>query len=136
MKNLRDFLGYLENKGIINPTKLQNKDEMKILLKDIMKLDLTKFSKPRNNSEPIAPDQKRRIHPSPVMSQVRTPAEQMSITEHTFTPDGQRPNSLKPTYKGSSQRVRTEVSKENSNERSNAYINADQKGGKKYALMI
>jgi hypothetical protein len=56
MKNLRDFLGYLENKGIINPTKLQNKDEMKILLKDIMKLDLTKFSKPRNNSEPIAPD--------------------------------------------------------------------------------
>ena len=56
MKNLRDFLCYLENKGIINPTKLQNKDEMKILLKDIMKLDLTKFSKPRNNSEPIAPD--------------------------------------------------------------------------------
>lgn len=24
MKNLRDFLGYLENKGIINPTKLQS----------------------------------------------------------------------------------------------------------------
>ena len=50
MKNLRDFLGYLENKGIINPTKLQSKDEMKILLKDIMKLDLNKFSKPRDNS--------------------------------------------------------------------------------------
>jgi hypothetical protein len=50
MKNLRDFLGYLENKGIINPSKLSNKDEMKNLFKDIMKLDLSKFSKPRHSS--------------------------------------------------------------------------------------
>lgn len=55
MKNLRDFLGYLENKGIINPTKLQSKDEMKNLLKDIMKLDLAKFSRPRHNSQPVEP---------------------------------------------------------------------------------
>jgi hypothetical protein len=53
MKNLRDFLGYLESKGIINPTKLQSKDEMRNLLKDIMKLDLAKFSRPRHNSQPV-----------------------------------------------------------------------------------
>ena len=50
IKNLRDFLSYLESKDIINKQKLQDKDEMKSLLKDIMKLDLTKFSKPRTNS--------------------------------------------------------------------------------------
>lgn len=50
INNLKDFLSYLENKGIINQTKLQNKDEMNNLLKDIMKLDLNKFSRPRHNS--------------------------------------------------------------------------------------
>lgn len=51
LKNLRDFLTYLECKNIINPQKLQNKEEMKNLLKDIMKLDLNKFSKPRKSSQ-------------------------------------------------------------------------------------
>ena len=50
IKNLRDFLSYLEAKDIINQNKLQDKEEMKNLIKDIMKLDLTKFSKPRSNS--------------------------------------------------------------------------------------
>ena len=44
VENLRDFLTYLEGKNIINSQKLQDKEEMKNLLKDIMKLDLTKFS--------------------------------------------------------------------------------------------
>ena len=52
VENLRDFLTYLEGKNIINSQKLQDKEEMKNLLKDIMKLDLTKFSKPRTNSQP------------------------------------------------------------------------------------
>ena len=50
IKNLRDFLCYLEAKDIINRQKLEDKEEMRNLLKDIMKLDLTKFSKPRCNS--------------------------------------------------------------------------------------
>lgn len=61
IRNLRDFLTYLENKGIINQSKLQNKEEMKNLLKDIMKLDLTKFSKPRSQRS-----RKRKVHASPV----------------------------------------------------------------------
>ena len=48
--NLREFLIYLENKNIINPQKLQDKNEMKNFIKDIMKLDLSKFSKPRSSS--------------------------------------------------------------------------------------
>ena len=51
VNNLREFLTYLENKNIINPQKLSDQKEMKSLIKDIMKLDLTKFSKPRNNSQ-------------------------------------------------------------------------------------
>ena len=55
IQNLRDFLTYLENKNIINPQKLQDQGEMKSLIKDIMKLDLSKFSKARNNSQPRKP---------------------------------------------------------------------------------
>jgi len=48
LENLREFLTYLEDKNIINTSKLENnKDEMNNLIKDIMKLDLAKFSKPR-----------------------------------------------------------------------------------------
>ena len=50
LKNLREFLCYLEAKNIVNPTKLQDKQKMKELLSDIMKLDLEKFSKPRGSS--------------------------------------------------------------------------------------
>lgn len=51
MENLREFLTYLEDKKIINTSKLENnKDEMNNLIKDLMKLDLEKFSKPRCNS--------------------------------------------------------------------------------------
>ena len=51
IQNLRDFLTYLENKNIINPQKLSDQSEMKSLIKDIMKLDLSKFSKPRASSQ-------------------------------------------------------------------------------------
>ena len=50
IQNLRDFLVYLENKNIINPQKLSDQNEMKSLIKDLMKLDLSKFSKPRSGS--------------------------------------------------------------------------------------
>lgn len=44
-------MSYLEDKKIINPQKLENnKDEMNNLIKDLMKLDLAKFTKPRTNS--------------------------------------------------------------------------------------
>jgi len=45
-------LTYLEDKKIINTSKLENnKEEMNNLIKDLMKLDLSKFSKPRCNSQ-------------------------------------------------------------------------------------
>jgi hypothetical protein len=44
VNNLREFLQYLEDKKIINPDSLsKNKEEMNILIKDLMKLDLSKF---------------------------------------------------------------------------------------------
>ena len=44
---MREFLTYLEDKKIINSSKLENnKDEMNNLIKDFMKLDLSKFTKP------------------------------------------------------------------------------------------
>jgi hypothetical protein len=51
LDNLREFLQYLEDKKIINSQKLENnKEEMNNLIRDLMKLDLAKFSKPRCNS--------------------------------------------------------------------------------------
>jgi hypothetical protein len=48
---LREFLTYLEEKNIINTERLENnKEEMNNLIKDLMKLDLAKFSKPRSQS--------------------------------------------------------------------------------------
>jgi hypothetical protein len=48
---LKEFLTYLEDKKIINADRLEkNKDEMNNLIKDLMKLDLSKFSKPRSSS--------------------------------------------------------------------------------------
>ena len=85
IKNLRDFLTYLEGKGIINQAKLQDKSEMKNLMKDIMKLDLTKFSRPRgasgspsNSSKNASSNyqkllkQPRKVHPSPNPPEART----------------------------------------------------------------
>ena len=44
LENLREFLQYLEDKKIIVPAKLENnKEDMHMLIKDIMKLDLAKF---------------------------------------------------------------------------------------------
>jgi hypothetical protein len=52
LQNLREFLTYLEEKNIINTDKLgDNKEEMNNLIKDLMKLDLAKFSKPRGASK-------------------------------------------------------------------------------------
>ena len=51
LQNLREFLCYLEEKNIINTERLENnKEEMNSLIKDLMKLDLAKFSKPRSQS--------------------------------------------------------------------------------------
>jgi hypothetical protein len=51
LQNLREFLTYLEDKKIINTERLENnKEEMNTLIKDLMKLDLAKFSKPRSAS--------------------------------------------------------------------------------------
>ena len=48
---MKEFLSYLEDKKIINTDRLEkNKDEMNNLIKDLMKLDLTKFSKHRSQS--------------------------------------------------------------------------------------
>ena len=48
---MREFLCYLEEKNIINTERLENnKEEMNSLIKDLMKLDLAKFSKPRSQS--------------------------------------------------------------------------------------
>lgn len=111
INNLKDFLLYLENKGIINQSKLQNKDEMKNLLKDIMKLDLNKFSRPRHNSQPAELD-KRRVLPSPALSQNRTPAGLMQIVENS-SKDHARANSNDAVVnhmKDSAKRTQTDVS--------------------------
>jgi hypothetical protein len=51
---LREFLTYLEEKNIINTERLENnKEEMQNLIKDLMKLDLAKFSKPRSASNKV-----------------------------------------------------------------------------------
>ena len=50
LQNLREFLGYLEEKNIISSKQLQSKEEMDNLIKDLMKLDLAKFSKNRQGS--------------------------------------------------------------------------------------
>jgi len=43
LNNLKDFLGYLEDKNIINGQQLESKNQVQSLIKDLMKLDLTKF---------------------------------------------------------------------------------------------
>jgi hypothetical protein len=50
LSNLRDFLGYLEDKNIINGQQLEDKHEINNLIKDLMKLDLAKFSNIRKTS--------------------------------------------------------------------------------------
>ena len=41
--NLKDFLEYLEDKNIINGEQLEDRSEVNNLIKDLMKLDLSKF---------------------------------------------------------------------------------------------
>lgn len=43
LNNLKDFLEYLEDKNIINGQQLEDKNEVNNLIKDLMKLDLSKF---------------------------------------------------------------------------------------------
>lgn len=44
IKNLKDFIGYLEEKNIINTTHLESKESVNQLIHDLMKLDLSKFA--------------------------------------------------------------------------------------------
>ena len=44
IKNLKDFIGYLEQKNIINTTHLESKESVNQLIHDLMKLDLSKFA--------------------------------------------------------------------------------------------
>ena len=97
MKNLRDFLVYLEGKNIINPQNLQNKEEMKNLLKDIMKLDLNKFSKPRKSSAHQSnPDSsrpsKRKALPSPATHETKPAliSKRRTTTETNTSPSNVR----------------------------------------------
>lgn len=50
LKNLKDFLGYLEDKNIINGQQLEDKKEVNNLIKDLMKLDLSKFNSLKKES--------------------------------------------------------------------------------------
>ena len=43
LNNLKDFLEYLEDKNIINGQQLEDRMEINNLIKDLMKLDLSKF---------------------------------------------------------------------------------------------
>ena len=49
--NLREFLQYLEEKQIINCAQLEDKREVKNLIKDLVKLDLSKFSRQRKRKK-------------------------------------------------------------------------------------
>lgn len=49
ISNLKDFLSYLEDKNIINGEQLEDKAEVNNLIKDLMKLDLTKFQNLRQS---------------------------------------------------------------------------------------
>lgn len=51
LENLRDFLGYLEDKNIINGQQLEDRHEVNNLIKDLMKLDLSKFHNLRKMNE-------------------------------------------------------------------------------------
>ena len=51
LKNLKDFLGYLEDKNIINGQQLEDKKEVNNLIKDLMKLDLSKFNHLKKSGE-------------------------------------------------------------------------------------
>lgn len=48
---MRDFLEYLEEKNIINGQQLEDTNEVHNLIKDLMKLDLSKFHNLRKNAE-------------------------------------------------------------------------------------
>ena len=64
---------YLEEKNIINTERLENnKEEMNNLIKDLMKLDLQKFSKPRSYSNT------RKTSPNPLGNYVESQPESKS----------------------------------------------------------
>ena len=43
IKNIKEFLHYLESKGIINKNTLTDRKSLKVLVKDLVQLDLSKF---------------------------------------------------------------------------------------------
>lgn len=45
MKNLKEFLTYLESKQILTNAMIETKSTLKALINEIMQLDLVKFSK-------------------------------------------------------------------------------------------
>lgn len=51
LDNLKDFLGYLEDKQIINGQQLEDREEVNNLIRDLMKLDLSKFHNLRKSME-------------------------------------------------------------------------------------
>ncbi len=45
LKNIKEFLSYLESKGILKNSLVENKSSMKTMIKEILCLDLVKFAK-------------------------------------------------------------------------------------------
>lgn len=43
LKNIKEFLNYLESKGIITKKTLADRKSLKVLIKDLVQLDLSKF---------------------------------------------------------------------------------------------
>lgn len=55
ISSLKEFLVYLEDKKIINPSSLENQSEVQNLIQDLLKLDLNKFKVPKQDQKPAAP---------------------------------------------------------------------------------
>lgn len=60
IKNLKDFIGYLEEKNIINTTHLESKESVNQLIHDLMKLDLSKFAGAQSSPTASKPKKKKK----------------------------------------------------------------------------